>query len=111
MDQDFSDLLKTAIKQDLLQARSAVLLTLHSRHGLGLTSSEVGALTGISQALLSYTKKELSGAGYVEAHQPFRDQRVSKLYLTAAGKEKAEELRTHLCGLARMLETHWNRQA
>lgn len=110
MDQPTSQLFNEAVKMNLLQATTVLLLALHSRHGAGYKPSELSRATGVSTASLSYSKRELMAAGLLEERHPYRDQRATKYYLTDAGKKMASQLWETIKGLSAASDGHFDRE-
>ena len=103
-------LLQNAVRVRLIHSYQAVLMALRSKHGIGSSSATIGKMTGLSNALVGFSKKELFKAGLIEERKPLRDQRVTKLYLTEDGQAASEELWELIRGMAGISEAYRDRE-
>ena len=61
----------------------------------GITHSELAAQMHVSPATVTNTLKRMEKAGFVERRPDMEDQRVSRVYLTDAGRAIREQVNQH----------------
>ncbi|MGB9904751.1 MAG: MarR family winged helix-turn-helix transcriptional regulator [Desulfotomaculales bacterium] len=92
-------------EQDLSPASLQILRQVAAEPGI--TINLLAQRTGIAKSHVSRLVNALCGQGRVEKHPDPSDQRLTRLYLTASGKEYSGMLealvRSRLAGLAAML--------
>jgi DNA-binding MarR family transcriptional regulator len=107
---DISDIVKEAVSTRLLHSYQALLVIMHSKHGIGYQPSELSRMTGMSLAAIGYAKRELLAGGLAEERHPYRDRRGVRIYLTDEGKKEAALLWTAIEKLASVAAPYYVRK-
>lgn len=96
----FSDLIKQFYfyqKEELQALHVKIshcrLLHLLSDHN-GISQQQIADMTAVSRSTISETFTEMMKEGYIERRVSEEDKRLSLIYLTDEGMEKAEAIRT-----------------
>lgn len=95
----FSDLIKQfySYKSEELRAVGAKMIHCKMIHLLsdydGISQQEIADMTGVSRSTMSETLTEMVKEGYIERRVDAGDKRVSLIYLSDLGHEKAGMIR------------------
>ena len=65
-------------------------------HNEGITSTELAKQIGVSLATISVSVKRLEKADFIEKHSDEKDSRITRLYLTAHGRNVQKNICTTL---------------
>lgn len=71
----------------------------HLQHNDGSTQTELGAMRNVKAATISKVLQRMEHAGFVERRADLEDQRVSRVYLTPAGRAISEDVQKTLDAL------------
>ena len=96
------DIVKQAFDLKLIKGPQLMLLVLLNASNLGWRMVDIVRMTGMSSPTAGMCRNKLLKGELVEMTYPWRDQRTVRVYLTEAGREKAERMWEALQALSKL---------